>query len=103
MLTFENIKTLLLDAIKGQFKSLLALPGQLNTFLSKANNGELEIEVKNDTKQLYALGQQFIWVLLTLAFVFFYQMRTTNEFWLYFAGFTSLLFLRSVWKNRTRK
>ncbi|OIQ37573.1 MAG: hypothetical protein BM555_00515 [Crocinitomix sp. MedPE-SWsnd] len=103
MLTFENIKSMLMDAIKGQLKNLLALPGQLNTFLSKANNGELEIEVKNDTKQLYALGQQFIWVLLTLAFVFFYQMRTTNEFWLYFAGFTSLLFLRSIWKNRIRK
>jgi len=103
MLTYDNIKNMLMDAIKSQLKNLLALPGQLNTFLSKANNGELEIEVKNDTTQLYALGQQFIWVLLTLAFVFFYQMRTTNEFWLYFAGFTSLLFLRSVWKNRIRK
>ncbi|MFT4601007.1 MAG: ubiquinone biosynthesis protein [Arenicella sp.] len=100
MLTFDNIKSMLMDAVKNQFKSLIALPGQLNTFLSKANNGELEIEVKNDTKQLYALGQQFILVLLCLAFVFFYQMRNDCEIWIYAAGVTSLLFIRSVWKNR---
>jgi ubiquinone biosynthesis protein len=100
MLTFDNIKSMLMDAVKNQFISLIALPGQLNTFLSKANNGELEIEVKNDTKQLYALGQQFILVLLCLAFVFFYQMRNDCEIWIYAAGVTSLLFIRSVWKNR---
>lgn len=102
MMTFDNIKSILMDAVKSQFKSILALPGQLNTFLTKANNGELEVEVKNDTKQLYALGQQFIWVLLTLAFILFYQLDKTQDFWIVGIALTSLLFLRSVWKNRIK-
>ena len=103
MMTYENIKSLLMDAVKSQFKSLIALPGQLNTFLAKANNGELEIEVKNDTKQLYALGQQFIWVLLGLAFTLFYQLDQSQDFWIIGIVLTSLLFLRSIWKNRIKK
>lgn len=102
MMTFDNIKSILMDAVKSQFKSILALPGQLNTFLTKANNGELEVEVKNDTKQLYALGQQFIWVLLTLAFILFYQLDKTQDFWIVGIALTGVLFLRSVWKNRIK-
>jgi ubiquinone biosynthesis protein len=101
MMTFENIKNLLLDAIKSQFKSLLALPGQLNIFFGKANNGELAFEVKSDTKKLYAVGQQFIMVVLFLAFAFFYQMRNhNNDLWLYGAILIAALFIRSVWRNR---
>ena len=103
MMTYENIKSLLMDAVKSQFKSLIALPGQLNTFLANANNGELQVEVKNDTNQLYALGQQFIWVLLTLAFILFYQLDKTQDFWIVGIVLTSLLFLRSIWKNRVKR
>lgn len=103
MMTFDNIKSMLLEAAKNQFKALIALPGQLNTFLAKANNGELEFEIKNDTKQLYALGQQFIWVLLTLAFILFYQLNPLQDVWIVGIIITSLLFLRSVWKNRMKR
>jgi len=99
MMSFENIKDMLMDGIKNQLRSILALPTQLNTFLSKANNGELELEVKNDSQKIYALGQQFLYLLLSLAFVHFYQ-NDQEKGWLIGLSITGFLLLRSIWKNR---
>lgn len=99
MMSFENIKDMLMDGIKNQLRSILALPTQLNTFLSKANNGELELEVKNDSQKIYALGQQFLYLLLSLAFIHFYQ-NDHEKGWLVGLSITGLLLLRSLWKNR---
>lgn len=99
IISFENIKEILTDGIKNQIRSIIALPTQLNTFLSKANNGELEFEVNNDSKKIYALGQQFLYLTLSLAFIHFYQK---NEEIIYLTGlvFAAIMFFRSIWKNR---
>lgn len=99
IISFENIKEILTDGIKNQIRSIIALPTQLNTFLSKANNGELEFEVNNDSKKIYALGQQFLYLTLALAFIHFYQK---NEEVIYLTGlvFAAIMFFRSIWKNR---
>lgn len=99
IISFENIKEILTDGIKNQIRSIIALPTQLNTFLSKANNGELEFEVNNDSKKIYALGQQFLYLTLSLVFIHFYQK---NEEIIYLTGlvFAAIMFFRSIWKNR---
>ncbi|UKN00597.1 AarF/UbiB family protein [Paracrocinitomix mangrovi] len=101
MMSYDSIKSMLMDAIKKQFKTLLALPSQLNTFLAKANNGELELEIKNDTQKLYAVGQQFMLVLGILASLMFYYLAKEDN-WLIGTVLLSLVLLRSVWKNRKK-
>lgn len=101
MLSASGIRNMIVDAIKQQFNSIVSLPYQLDTFLKKANEGKLEITVNNDSAHLYALGQQFILVVLILASVLFYYL-SNEQFWLYILTALILFLLRSIWKNRMR-
>ncbi|MDX2361940.1 MAG: AarF/UbiB family protein [Crocinitomicaceae bacterium] len=94
-----GLRKIIIDAIKQQLSTVLGLPSEMSAFLKKANNGELEIEVKSDNSKLYALGQQFIFALFILASVGFYLIQPATVFIISGSLFGALL-LRSVWKNR---
>ncbi|MBD3636196.1 MAG: AarF/ABC1/UbiB kinase family protein [Crocinitomicaceae bacterium] len=93
-----GIQQIIIDAIKEQFNAILSLPGQLDKFLKKANEGQLELAVNNDTNRLYALGQQFLMVLGIIATVFLYYISTQKE-WFVGTAILSVLLLRSLWVN----
>ncbi len=52
ILSKEGFKNLVLDSIVSQATTLLGIPRKVDAFLSKANKGELEIEVKGLDKQI---------------------------------------------------
>ena len=59
-----------MDVVKKQVSTLLTLPKKANEFLTKANKGELEIEVKDlekSTKKLYAGSQQIGFVIIVVS------------------------------------
>ena len=94
-----GIKNIILDTLKQQFSTLLGLPTELNNFLKKANNGELELEIKNPDTKIYAGIQQLMLALLMLASVSFYLIDERIVFVVAASAFGVLL-LRSVWKNK---
>jgi predicted unusual protein kinase regulating ubiquinone biosynthesis (AarF/ABC1/UbiB family) len=94
-----GLQKIILDTLKQQFSTLLGLPSELSSFLKKANNGELEIEVSNPNDKSYVLGQQLILSLFLIASVLFYLMKENTIFIISMSVFGGLL-LRSVWKNR---
>jgi predicted unusual protein kinase regulating ubiquinone biosynthesis (AarF/ABC1/UbiB family) len=99
-----GLKTIILDTIKQQFSALVQLPSELNEFLNKANNGNIEVKVRNkDARRFYALGQQFM---LLISILFLLLMRTLNNGksatdWMIPTSIVlGVLLLYSVWKNR---
>jgi len=107
VLSEGGLKQLVLDTIKQQFTALVQLPGELNKFLSKANEGKLEVQVRNrDAQKMYKLGQQFM---LLLSILFLLLMRTLNNGrnatdWMVPVMISLGVVLGySVWKNRKWK
>jgi hypothetical protein len=99
-----GLKTIILDTIKQQFSALVQLPSELNEFLNKANNGNIEVKVRNkDARRFYALGQQFM---LLISILFLLLMRTLNngksatDWMVPTAIVLGVLLLYSVWRNR---
>lgn len=96
-----GVRKMILDAIKQQFTALLQLPGELSQFLSKANQGELEIKVDFGIDRTYAMGQQFIYLFLGMgAFYASYALDKGNRVFLITALIMGILLLRSMWINR---
>ncbi len=94
-----GVRKMILDAIKQQFTALLQLPGELSMFLSKANQGELEVQVQKSTDRSYALGQQFIFTLVGISSFFAYHLLNNVSYLIAAIGMAVLL-VRSMWKNR---
>lgn len=94
-----GVRKMILDAIKQQFTSLLQLPGELSHFLSKANQGELEVKVDFGNDRSYALGQQFIYLFLGMGSFGAYHFLH-NSLYLVVAVVLGALLLRSMWINR---
>ncbi len=94
-----GVRKMIIDAIKQQFTALLQLPGELSQFLSRANQGELEVKVHNSDNRNYALGQQYIYTLIGIASFFAYHLLN-NVFYLITASAMTVLLLRSMWINR---
>jgi len=94
-----GLKKIIIDTLKQQLSTLLGLPSELSSFLKKANNGELEIELKNPNDKSYVLGQQLILSLFLIASVPLYLLKENSIFIISMSVFGVLL-LRSVWKNR---
>lgn len=94
-----GVRKMLLDAIKQQFTALLQLPGELSNFLSKANQGELEVKVDFGKDRSYAMGQQFIYLFIALPSFFAYQFLHHIGY-LIVAIIMGTLLLRSMWINR---
>ena len=52
ILSKEGFKSLIVDSVVSQATTLLGIPRKVDTFLNKANRGELEVEVKGFNKQM---------------------------------------------------
>lgn len=103
---FKNghIKDIIIDAVKQQFTSLISIPTDLSKFLQTANKGKLEVVVKGQKEAVLLKHyhmQQYIYAIVTLAFIFFAMLhyRPHQEILLYsFSGaaaLTAILFLRA--------
>lgn len=96
----KGITQIILNALKTQLTTALAIPQELQKFLKNANRGELEYEVKGlkeGFRKLYFLGQQFLFLLAGLACLYLATAGDTR-IWTGVAIF-GFLFLRSWWKG----
>ncbi len=69
-----GFKNFALDTIKNQFATLISIPNEMKSTLQKMNNGELEFKsdhLEKQTKLLANTLQQIVFVLLTIASVYF--------------------------------
>ena len=107
VLSNGGLKTLIIDTIKQQFTALVQLPSEFSNFLEKANNGEIEVQVKNkEMRRLYALGQQFMLLLtiLTLVLITQFSRSPKTDNWTVPVGVVlTAMLLYSVWKNRNKR
>ncbi len=94
-----GVRKLILDAIKQQLTSLLQLPGELSLFLSKANQGELEIVIRKENDRSYALGQQVILTAVGISSLVGYHVLDNSIYLIAACVFGGLL-LRSMWINK---
>ncbi len=94
-----GVRKMILDAIKQQLSALLQLPSELSLFLSKANQGEMEVTVRHQNDRSYALGQQFIYLFLGIAAFFAFQFFGQVAYLTVAISFGVFL-LRSMWINR---
>ncbi len=94
-----GVRKMILDAIKQQLSALLQLPSELSLFLSKANQGEMEVTVHHQNDRSYALGQQFIYLFLGIAAFFAFQFFGQVAYLTVAISFGVFL-LRSMWINR---
>lgn len=97
----DNLGMVLNSTIKQQALRLITLPRKIESFLAQAENGEIEINVKQrkiEIKFIYALVQQAIFL---IAAVFCYSMHVDsdhiidNEIMKWCTLGTALLFVRS--------
>ena len=104
-----GLRKIIFDVVKKQITTLISLPKKANDFLTKANKGELQIEVKNydkNTSKLYAVGQQITFgIIFMISLVMAFESKQYQEirYEKLFLGLSILfafLFLRSIWKNR---
>lgn len=76
-LVYDNkggMKSFVFDAIKNQVSTILTIPKDLKNTLKKINNGEIEFKSEHLEKQTKLLAnslQQIVFVLLTIACVYF--------------------------------
>lgn len=105
VLSNGGLKTLVVDTIKQQLAALVQLPSELNQFLTRANNGDLEVKVQNkDARKFYALGHQLMLVLVILT-LFTVEKITPGDAstWSWIAGIAAgILLIWSIWKNKQR-
>lgn len=94
-----GVRKMILDAIKQQLTSLLQLPGEMSLFLSKANQGELEIVIRKENDRSYATGQQLMLTTLGISSLVGYHLLDNSIYLITACVFGSLL-LRSVWINK---
>lgn len=76
-----NFAQMFFNVAKNQVSTAFSLPTELQKVLKKANQGKLEIEVKElqeGFRRMQLIGQQLIWVLLLCAAVFFYVWLDTT-------------------------
>ncbi|MCJ8289911.1 MAG: AarF/ABC1/UbiB kinase family protein [Crocinitomicaceae bacterium] len=94
-----GVQKMILDAIKQQFMALLQLPGELSLFLTKANQGEMEVNIRNSGDRSYALGQQFIYLFIGISSFFAYHFIGSTIYIITAIAMCTML-LRSMWINR---
>jgi hypothetical protein len=81
VLSKEGFKSLVVDSLISPATTLLGIPRKIDTFLTKANKGELEIEIKGmekERKKGHALKWQFF--IGTCAFLSFVLAFIANHF-----------------------
>ncbi len=104
----KGITQIILNALRTQLATAVALPQELQKFLKNANRGELEYEVKGlkeGFRRLYLLGQQFLFLSAGLACLYLVtagagELAANRLDWLWGGvAVFSFLFLRSWWKG----
>lgn len=104
-----GLQKIIFDVLKKQITTLVSLPKKANDFLTKANKGELQIEVKNydkNTNKLYAGKQQLVFgFIFMMALVMAYSSAVYHQYFYeklftVLGGIFALLLVRSIWKNR---
>lgn len=105
----KSFRKFITDSLKSNLATLISLPGEAEKVLRKAKKGELEIKLKDLDSRLqlfYRLGQQFIWMLLTIVSgVLAYNAYLDGLEDLYMYGKIGMgigffLFLRATWLGR---
>lgn len=99
---------MIVNTFKTQMTTAVSLPNQLSRYLKSANRGEQEIRVEGlayRIDRLHNLGQQFLYVLIIVAALFFFMnyqfksdsvWRTVNQGVI---GLSTFLFLRAFFKG----
>jgi len=109
VLTNGGLRKLIWGIVKKQVSTLISLPKKADKFFTKANNGELVIEISGfdtHTKKLYAGSQQIAFGLISvlslgLAFVSNVYDKSTYENLFFVIGvILGSLFMWSIVKNR---
>jgi predicted unusual protein kinase regulating ubiquinone biosynthesis (AarF/ABC1/UbiB family) len=99
-----------IDTGKEMMLSVLALPGEMKKFMSRAQRGELEMRFKNlddNVRVLYTLGHQLIYTLVGLTSAVFWLVLRDREPELakiasYVGASCGVLLLGSIWLTRNR-
>jgi predicted unusual protein kinase regulating ubiquinone biosynthesis (AarF/ABC1/UbiB family) len=104
-----GLRKIIFDVVKKQVTTLFSLPKKISSFLTKAENGEIEIELKNldkKTKKLYSASQQFVFGLLILAGLIMsfvssiYQQPFYEKLFIILSSTFGVLMLNSLIRNR---
>jgi len=107
----EGFRKIILNALKHQANILLGIPKKTDEFLTKANKGKLEIQIKGyefHSKRQYALGHQIVFAILaffSFCMAFFSHAEKLDwyedSFMVLGSILTGLYFI-SIWRNRMR-
>lgn len=104
-----GLQKIIFDVLKKQITTLVSLPKKANDFLTKANKGELQIEVKNydkNTNKLYAGKQQLVFgFIFMMALVMAYSSAVYHQYFYeklftVLGGVFGILLFFSIIRNR---
>lgn len=104
-----GLKKIILDTIKQQATTLFSLPKKVDTYLSKANRGELEVTLKNfdsNTNKIIGFGTSLFFGLFGIlsligALISNHWKLKNYEFIFLILSITfGILFIYKLWKNR---
>ncbi len=79
----NNLGQFLISTLKNQLVTAISLPHDLSRFLAQANQGKLQLEVRDldrSVNRLYALGQQVLFAILFLANLY-YTASLPSKHW----------------------
>ena len=103
----QDWKEFVASVIKDMAVTIFKIPGEMNQFLAKANQGKLEIrakEIASSAEMLYALGHQIIYGLFCMAtggIAYFSYLREDNYLANWFGG-ASAFFLICLFGSMLR-
>lgn len=104
----KGIAKMVLNAIREQAMTAMAIPRELHKYLKQANRGELEFEIKGlkeGLTRIYFLGQQLIFLLAAAISFYFISLGAASPLgeythWLWIAASAfAFLFFRAWWKG----
>ncbi|MGB1040245.1 MAG: ABC1 kinase family protein [Flavobacteriales bacterium] len=104
-----GLQKIIIDTIKQQATTLFSLPKKIDAYLSKANKGELEFELKgfeNHSKRLIAVNQQLVYAIVAIVSLCgglisnLYNKENYETLFITLSISFGVLFLYSKWKNR---
>lgn len=104
-----GLQKIIIDTIKQQATTLFSLPKKIDTYLSKANKGELEFELKgfeNHSKKLIAANKQLVYAIVAIVSLCgglisnLYNKENYETLFITLSISFGVLFLYSKWKNR---
>jgi hypothetical protein len=89
----ENLGMIVKTSLQQQLIRLMTLPRKIELFLEDAENGTLEIKIKNRSKEVklfYELFQQVVFIIVAGFSYYFY--RSLNDIFFFYIAIGSLMF-----------